>query len=312
MMELWKETFHDSTRYINLVFDTYFCPDNAFYMYEGDRLIAALLGVEYEFLNQREIGETSIFRGMYLCGLATLPDYRRRGIMSQLMREAENSAKVRGFKITFLIPANFHLRDYYHVKGYHTASYKRCQSIKKGKIEGKSKMYIYTFKSLLEAGKLQFVEDVAEWCSNKEKLRRESTTILHTKKDMMAIINENENSFFMTKGSFDPEYPILAKVMAVVFPQPIEAENKILSIVGLYLREGGYEQSDSDPIISLPEDFKNTLIDHFHEYDIELNLPYIGKDSIDIIPYAMIKPVSESGNLQKNDIQMYDISLMLD
>ena len=312
MMELWKETFHDSTRYIDLIFDTYFCLENAFYMYDGDMLVAALLGIEYEFQDHTEIGETSVFRGMYLCGLATRPEYRRRGIMAQLMCQAETSAQKRGFKITFLIPANSHLREYYDKKGYRTASYKRCQYIKKCRIEGNSKMYIYTFKELLEKGKTQFVEEVAEWCSNKEKLHRESTTILHSKKDMMAIIYENENSFFLTKASFDPEYPILAEVWGVVFPTPIEEGNKIMSITGLYLKEEGYKQSSRVSIISLPEDIKHTIIKHFQEYDIELNLPYTGEEQIDKIPYAMIKSIKDEEILQEKDNLMYDISLMLD
>lgn len=312
MMELWEETFHDSTRYIKLVFDTYFCLDNAFYMYDGEKLIAALLGVEYEFQYRTEIGETSIFKGLYLCGLATHPDYRRRGIMARLMHQAETSAKERDFNITFLIPADSHLRDYYQKKGYHTASYKRCQALKKSGFEGKCNLYIYTFKSLLNRGKSLFVEEVAKWCCNKEKLRGESTTILHSTQDMMAIIYENENSFFVTECSFDPEYPILAEVMAVVFPTPSEDENKILSIIGLYLREEGYLQSSRDPIISLPADIKLAIIKHFHGYDIELNLPYTGTDQIEKVPYAMIKPVKDNDNSQKSDIKMYDISLMLD
>ncbi len=78
MMELWKETFHDSDRYISLVFDTYFCPENAFTVYDGEKLIASLLGVKYEFQRRAKDGKNEIFRGYYLCGLATHQDYRRR------------------------------------------------------------------------------------------------------------------------------------------------------------------------------------------------------------------------------------------
>ena len=49
MKELWKETFHDSDRYIDLVFDTYFTPENVYYQYDEDILIAALLMVPYDF-----------------------------------------------------------------------------------------------------------------------------------------------------------------------------------------------------------------------------------------------------------------------
>ncbi len=42
MMVLWKETVHDYNPYIQLVFDAYYRPENAFTVYDGERLIASL------------------------------------------------------------------------------------------------------------------------------------------------------------------------------------------------------------------------------------------------------------------------------
>ena len=51
MMQLWKNTFHDSDAYISLVFDTYFNPDLIAYNEENGKLVSAMLGVPYEFGN---------------------------------------------------------------------------------------------------------------------------------------------------------------------------------------------------------------------------------------------------------------------
>lgn len=315
MMELWKNTFHDSNYYINLVFDTYFSLGNAFTVYDGKKLIAALLGVEYEFQVPDERGGVKNFKGLYLCGLATHPDYRRKGIMGRLMEDVEKRAKARGYIITFLIPADSHLREYYRKKGYLTSSYNRTQIEKSEKPGASDKMYIYTFKELFEGGKLEFISEVALWCSDLEKQEKDMVTILHSKKDMMAIISENENSFFITDSTFDPEYPILAKVRAVVFPTRPDEEKKIWSIKGMYLRDKGECISSNASQISLPKNITDVIRSLYPDYDIEISLPYIGDEIIrgeGIYPYAMVKPIGDFRKFIKNENSKFKISLMLD
>lgn len=119
MSELWKETFHDSDSYISLLFDNYFKQENVAYRYDGDKLIAMLLGIEYWFDSCERV-----YTGMYLCGLATRPEYRGRGIISALMCEIENRAKSRLIDFTFLIPADNDLRRFYNKRGYENMSQK--------------------------------------------------------------------------------------------------------------------------------------------------------------------------------------------
>ncbi|MDE6549158.1 MAG: GNAT family N-acetyltransferase [Muribaculaceae bacterium] len=312
MMELWKNTFHDSSRYIQLVFDAYFNPDNAFTVYDGDKLIAALLGVEYEFKGSNGC---SIYKGMYLCGLATHPDYRRQGIMGKLMEEAEKSARDRGFVMTFLIPADAHLRDYYQKKGYRTTSFKRNQKAKREKIECRTKMYIYTFKEFFERKKFEFVSKVAEWCCDRERPNQQSATILHSKKDMITIIAENENSFFITDQSFDPEYPILAKVRAVVFPIPPDEKNGCWGIVGIFLKENDECISSDASKVCLPDDITDAIQETYPTMDYEFNLPYTGREKsrgVDAEPYAMTKSLVRNDKILKSENSSYKIYLMLD
>ena len=71
---LWKDTFHESEAYINLIFDQYFDPSWVEFESDGPEIIGALLGIPYEFG-----GTEGRIRGLYLCGLATKPKRVARG-----------------------------------------------------------------------------------------------------------------------------------------------------------------------------------------------------------------------------------------
>lgn len=116
MMKLWKDTFHDSDDYIKLIFDSYFNPDYIAYRIKDDKIISALLGVPYFF--KSKINPDVSLRGLYLCGLATNPNQRGNGIMSELIEEINQRAADLKFDFTFLIPANEGLFKYYSDRGY--------------------------------------------------------------------------------------------------------------------------------------------------------------------------------------------------
>lgn len=118
MMKLWKSIFHDSDAYISLVFDNYFDPEFVEYYEEGGKLVSALMGVPYYFGNDRQRT-----KAIYLCGLATLEEFRHRGIMNDLLNKANSKAKEKGYSLSFLIPATDMLRIYYSSKGYVNGMY---------------------------------------------------------------------------------------------------------------------------------------------------------------------------------------------
>ncbi len=131
MMKLWKETFHDSDDYVNLVFDSYFAPEHVVYEESEGKVIAALLAVPYDF----KFGIDSdalcgrlpecFLKGLYLCGLATDEKFRGMGIMSRLIDKINCVACEKGYDFTFLIPASEGLRKYYKDRGYVNSFY-RC------------------------------------------------------------------------------------------------------------------------------------------------------------------------------------------
>lgn len=321
MMELWTETFHDSPRYVKLVFDTYFTPDNIFFRYNGDRLISALLGVPYIFSSNDSKNKRTHFKGLYLCGLATSPEWRKKGIMSQLMEEAERAAEQRDYDITFLIPADAHLREYYEKKGYKTKSYRQRFTVESSELpvqEEKSKMYIYTIKDFFNDENHVFLEELAEWCSNIEKNGDNANSILHSTKDMKTVMIENENSFFLTNSSFNPKYPILAKVEAVGFPEFLDDKNGTLRILG-WFDQGKIKNRDlyewKSEVISGPitTDAIYAIVEHYSCQRIEFLLPTV-EDRImgRREPYAMVKAIGNRCSSNEFENRNFKIYLMLD
>lgn len=122
-MKLWKDTFGDPYEYIRMVFDTYFVEENVETVEdEKGRLVSSLLGVPYRFFDcgvETSCGShDGYLKGMYLCGLATVPDMRRKGLMKKLMWRFEERAAGNDYDFSFLIPADERLRNYYSSMGY--------------------------------------------------------------------------------------------------------------------------------------------------------------------------------------------------
>lgn len=119
MMDLWKANFHDKEDYIKLVFDAYFRPEMVEYEERNGKIVAAMLGVPYEFGNNRQR-----VKGVYLCGLSTKPEYRNHGLMSALLERMAGRMKECGYSFLFLIPADKGLHKYYRDRGFVSAFYR--------------------------------------------------------------------------------------------------------------------------------------------------------------------------------------------
>lgn len=204
MKELWKSTFHDSDEYVDLVFDNYYNPDFVEYEERDGKLVSALLGVPYEIKG----GEEKI-NVLYLCGLMTEPQYRRNGIMNQLLGQISIKAKDRGFAACFLIPANDGLVRYYKDRGYSNAifrvenRYTNIHDFKKeyiGMLDGKKQSGIsvesdvfkdYKFKIFANDNNHEIIEDdIVDFimeCENDSAF----PIVAHSKNDIENIINEN-------------------------------------------------------------------------------------------------------------------------
>lgn len=241
MARLWKATFHDTDAYISLVFDHYFDPDLCEYEEMDGEIIASLMGIPYNFGNSE-----STLKGLYLCGLATNPKYRSRGIMTKLLDRINEKAKESGFCFTFLIPADQGLRGYYSDRGYVNAFYRVVdnytslhdftndyESFLTGQKEQVSSLKRHYFDSLqsgvLQAGNLALDERIL---GVKALIRiiednQEGLQILHGDDDIDLLIEEHR----LSGGDVHYACTNTGVVTAVAFCQ---ARDKAIDVVKIF------------------------------------------------------------------------------
>lgn len=203
MMKLWKDTFHDSDAYINLIFSNYFNPEYIEYHEENGRLVSALLGIPFDFKR----GKRTI-RGLYLCGLATAYEFRHHGIMTRLIESINHRAKELGFAFTFLIPASDILRNFYIEKEYENAIYNvedrytdvhdfdaDCRALlqkEEPRVSGlKLKYYENLRVDVIDSIDHPLIESAASYIETAEQSDFNYTGLVHSRKDCICVIKEN-------------------------------------------------------------------------------------------------------------------------
>ena len=108
LKKIWKDIFKDTDEYTELFFSRKVKPENTYTVREGDRIVSMVFAVD-EKING--------LKAAYICGVATIPEYRGRGLCAKLMKEAEDDLKKRGYDICFLIPESESLFDFYGKMG---------------------------------------------------------------------------------------------------------------------------------------------------------------------------------------------------
>lgn len=114
MKQMWVDIFGDSRDYVDLLFDSYGSDMLTSSFWRSDRMVSMGIGLPMEFVNR----EGNKIKAVYLCGLATDPDFRCHGLMSLLIDDLCFKARKAGFALAFLIPANDALRLYYRRRGF--------------------------------------------------------------------------------------------------------------------------------------------------------------------------------------------------
>ena len=113
LKDIWATCFSDSEEYIDLFFKTYFSPEHCLVWMEDEKPVAML-----HMLSCCYVHEERQIDGHYLFALATLPAFRRRGIMAHLIDAALDRAKQLGHKFSVLVPAEKRLVAYYQQFGF--------------------------------------------------------------------------------------------------------------------------------------------------------------------------------------------------
>ena len=111
LKKLWLTCFEDSEEAVGIFFERNKNTYHAYVAVIDGKIISAL------YLIDCKLGGECAH---YLCGAATLPEYRKRGIMSALIEYSLNDAKSRGDRYSVLLPANAWLYRFYGSHGYRT------------------------------------------------------------------------------------------------------------------------------------------------------------------------------------------------
>lgn len=166
--QMWKTCFGDSDEAIELFFSKKYRPQNTLLYFERGKPVASLQMIPY---TMTFFGEIIDF--YYLAGLCTLPQYRSKGYMAQLMVHAHCVMAERSIPLSILIPAGEDLFSYYHKFGYERAFTK-----------GTEPLYplvdILAKHSTLQSAYLEFKE---RYCSG-------DFTVQKTFDDFIAIVDD--------------------------------------------------------------------------------------------------------------------------
>lgn len=111
--DMWKICFGDSDAYMNIYFDHKYRNDNTLIYIKDNKPVASLQMVFYNMsFHGSEIPIA------YLSGLCTLPDYRSRGYMKQLIVKSYQVVTEREIPLMVLVPQDMGVMNYYERFGF--------------------------------------------------------------------------------------------------------------------------------------------------------------------------------------------------
>ena len=112
---LWRVCFGDSDEYIRYFFENRYIPENCLvYVDESVQRPVAMLHLLGTSISE----DGGLIPSQYLYAACTRPDYRRQGIMRQLIETAQKLGLSRKLKYTVTVPAEPRLFKYYERYGF--------------------------------------------------------------------------------------------------------------------------------------------------------------------------------------------------
>ncbi|CAB1249596.1 protein of unknown function [Ruminococcaceae bacterium BL-4] len=113
---LWQIAFQEEKRAAKFYFTNFFHPEECLVVVEEGKLVSMLqmLPGGISLRNDQKVS------AQYVFACATLPEYRGRGLMKQLLSKAEQVGFERGDWYSVILPANEGLYHFYELSGYST------------------------------------------------------------------------------------------------------------------------------------------------------------------------------------------------
>ncbi len=178
--DIWKTVFGDPNNYMEVYFRTKYKNENTLLYFEGDKAVASLQLLPYNFTFYG--AEIPV---LYLSGVSTLSDYRKKGYMQELMVRSLEVAHERGYALMLLIPQEEWLLKFYDKYGF-------IQTFEAGE---KNLTLLGDMKGLME-------QDMqAAYSKFDAAFRHQNMTVQKTFEEFIAIVDEAKLFDYPVKGS---------------------------------------------------------------------------------------------------------------
>lgn len=177
--QLWKLCFDDSDAFVDLYFRLRYSDCINSYAERDGKVIAAFQRVPYWM----KIFE-KVLPVAYISGACTHPDYRKQGIMHNLLADAHRLMFNEGVMASILIPANKGLKSYYNRSGYASRLQRETISLTLDDLQLVDVASELVFKEVCLSDELP--KDVYSFFNR--ELNTYSAAVLHTSEDFKVIL----------------------------------------------------------------------------------------------------------------------------
>lgn len=171
--ELWEICFNDNPLFTELYFQKRYTDENTISIMDGERMTSVLQLLSYPFKFHGQIVPSS-----YISGACTHPDYRKKGIMHQLLEKSCKQLQDKNIPICTLIPANDNLFIYYQKSGFETVFFNTAYNLDLPK-EKKDSDIVVTFYDQFNQKSYNYFD---------KRMNEIPAVILHTKEDFEVIL----------------------------------------------------------------------------------------------------------------------------
>ena len=113
---IWMVCFGDNNDYTDFIFSRLISPSKVLAYTDSDGQISAMLCLQ-PFTMVSPAGNAD---AVYIFGVATLPQWRKQGIASQLLRETQKRMLDSGVAVAALVPAGEKMFPFYEKQGFET------------------------------------------------------------------------------------------------------------------------------------------------------------------------------------------------
>lgn len=124
LKELFLEVFSENSSFVELIFSDILFDSDCFAIKENNRIASFLYAIKKDVKIENEIKNC-----IYIYGVGTHKDYRKKGYMRMLLDEAYEYYKDKNIEFLYLVPANESLFNMYEKLGYKTSFYLQKKTV---------------------------------------------------------------------------------------------------------------------------------------------------------------------------------------